>query len=423
MLRDYQQRAVDDLRHGDLLVSPTGTGKSVILAEVASRIAARGGLALAVAHRTELIHQLSRTFSAAWLTPEINVVVRTIQELRNQPPIEGITALIVDEAHHLPSDDWSRLFMEQYPRAELYGATATPERGDGRGLGSAGFKRIVQTITVREAIDAGYLVEPTMLRPDRPLGPGELAQDPVDAYLEHARGTKAIAFFPTVQLAIEATTRFRETVPAAAVWGDMKAADRLAAIQRFQRGEVLVLCSVNVLTEGFDVPETETCILARGFGTAGGYLQAVGRVLRPAPGKTRALVLDLRGCSHDLGDPDEPRAFHLDGRGIRRPSDDADVRFCPVCGVPTVGTECEECGHKGAMRMRKPRVLGLPIDRFARVRRDDDEQKAERLARWLRECRVKGWKEGRALHRFNGAYGEWPARSVVTRARALTSSG
>jgi DNA repair protein RadD len=421
VLRPYQQTAVDQVEHGDLIVSPTGTGKSVMLAEIASREAERGGLALAVAHRTELIHQLSNTFRAAWLTPEMNVLVRSIQELRNSAPLTGVTMLIVDEAHHLPSDDWSRLFAEQYPRAALVGATATPERGDGRGMGSAGFRRIVQTITVREAIDAGYLVQPTMLRPDRPLGPGELAQDPVDAYLEHARGTKAIAFFPTVALAVEAACRFRETVPAAAVWGDMPAKDRLETIRRFQRGELLVLTSVNVLTEGFDVPETETCILARGFGTTGGYLQAVGRVLRPAPGKHRALVLDLRGCSHDLGDPDDERSFHLDGRGIRRPSDDIDVRFCPVCGAPTTSAECEQCGHSGQMRLRKPRVLGLPIDRFARVRKDDDEAQALRLSRWLRECASKGWKEGRALHRFKGAYGNWPARTVVTRARALSS--
>lgn len=419
MLRPYQQRAVDQLEDGDLLVSPTGTGKSVMLAEIARREADAGGLVLAVAHRHELIHQLSNTFRSAWLTPEINVLVRSIQELRMQPPVEGVTLLLWDEAHHCMGDDWARLRTEQYPRARLVGATATPERGDGRALSI--FKRIVQTISVRQAIEAGYLVAPTVLRPERALAPGELAQDPVDAYLEHARGTKAIAFFPNVQLAVEAACRFRETVPAAAIWGDMPAKDRLAVIQRFQRGELLVLTSVNVLTEGFDVPETETCILARGFGTSGGYLQAVGRVLRPAAGKHRALVLDLRGASHDHGDPDDDRSFHLEGKGIRRPGDDTDVRFCPVCGAPVASSECKQCGHAGEMKLRRPRVLGLPLERFAHIRKDDDDARAKRLARWMGECRAKGWKEGRALHRFKGAYGDWPTRSLVDRARALTS--
>lgn len=419
MLRPYQQAAVDALEDGDLIVSPTGTGKSVILAEIALREAAAGGMALVVAHRHELLGQLSNKLREAFLSPEINVLVRSIQELRNQPPIEGVTLLLWDEAHHCMGDDWMRLRTEQYPRARLAGFTATPERGDGRGLSL--FKRIVQTISVKDAIAQGYLVPPVVLRPDRALGPGELAMDPVDAYLKHARGTKAIAFFPTVQLAIEAACRYRETVPAAAVWGDMPAKDRLAVLQRFARGELLVLTSVNVLTEGFDVPETECCVLARGFGTSGGYLQAVGRVLRPAPGKTRGLVLDLRGCSHEHGEPDDERTYHLAGRGIRRACEGDEVRFCPVCGAPTVSKECEQCGHTGEMRLRKPRVLGLPIDRFARVRADDDDAQAHRLAKWMGECRAKGWKEGRALHRFKGAYGDWPARSLVTRARALTS--
>lgn len=420
-LRPYQLEAVNGVEDGDLIVAPTGTGKTHILTELAAREAEAGGLAMLVAHRTELLHQASNKFrEVGWLTPELNVLVRSIQELRNQPPIPGVTMLLWDEAHHCMSDDWSRLRTEQYPRAKLVGFTATPERGDARGLGGL-FKRIRETISVRAAIEAGYLVRPHVLRPPRALGPGELARDPVEFYLEVARGTRAIGFFPDVEAAIEAACRFREYVPAAAVWGEMPAKDRLNTLQRFARGELLVLTSVNVLTEGFDVPETETCILARGFGSAGGYLQAVGRVLRPAPGKVRGLVLDLRGASHDHGEPDDERTFHLDGRGIRRRDDAEDVRFCPVCGSPTVSVSCEQCGHSGEMKRRKPRILGLPMDRFARVRADDEEAQAKRLSRWIRECRSKGWKEGRALHRFNGAYGTWPSASVVSRARSLSS--
>jgi DNA repair protein RadD len=419
-LRHYQARVVDDIRHGDLIVSPTGTGKSVMLAEIASRCVAAGGIPLVVAHRVELIHQLSNTFRAAWLTPEVNVFVRSIQELRrgNAPKA---TMLIVDEAHHLPSDDWSQLISEQYPQAFLVGATATPERGDGRGMGSVGFRRIVTTLTTRDAIEQGYLVKPDVLRPDRALGPGELAQDPVVAYRDHAMGTKAISFRPSVEIAVQMACRFRDElgIKAAAVWGDMLAKDRQRIIAEFASGKLQLLTSVAVLTEGFDVPSVETVILARGYGTAGGMLQAIGRGLRLAEGKTRCLVIDLRGVTHQHGEPDDERTFHLEGRGIRRPSDDIDVRFCPVCGSPVAGAECELCGHSGEMRLRPPRVLGLPIDRFARVRSDDEDQQAARLSRWMSECKAKGWKEGRALHRFKGAYGSFPAREVVTKARLL----
>jgi superfamily II DNA or RNA helicase len=418
-VRPYQARAISELRDRDLLVMPTGTGKTLTLCEWAFDEAEAGRRILWVAHRMELLHQASNALRYAWLEPELNVWVRSIQELRrgNGPKADTI---IVDEAHHLPSDDWSQLIAVQYPTARLIGATATPERGDGRGLGLL-FHRIVAPISIREAIEAGYLIAPAILRPERELGPGELAQHPVDAYLAHAAGRKAILFAPTVDLAVRWATEFRDRgVTSFAVWGEMPADDRKKKLDSFARGEVRVLTSVNVLTEGFDVPDTEVCILARGFGTAGAYLQAVGRVLRPSAGKSSALVLDLRGASHAHGEPDDERTFHLEGRGIRRPADDVDVRFCPVCGYPVSGPACEQCGHSGEMRLRPPRVLGLPIDRFARVRQDDDEARARRLGRWLGECRAKGWKEGRALHRFKGAYGEWPGRELVNKARSLT---
>ncbi len=417
-LRPYQAAAVRQFQDGDLFVSPTGTGKTKTLCAFAFMLAEQRENVLWVAHRRELVHQASEALRDAWMVPEANVWVRSIQELRQGGALPPATWLFVDEAHHLPSDDWSQLRTAQYPNAKLLGATATPERGDGRGMGSL-FSRIVSTITTKEAIAGGYLSPAEVLRPERALGPGELALDPVDAYLKHAPGTKAIVFAPTVDLAIQYATRFRDHVPAGAVWGDLAAKDRARIVADFSEGRTRVLTSVNVLTEGFDVPDVETVILARGFGSVGGYLQAVGRGLRPSAGKKRCLVLDLRGCSHDHGDPDDDRTFHLEGRGIRRPGDDVDVRFCPVCGAPTASAECEQCGYSGALRLRPPRVLGLPLDRFARVRADDDDARARRLSRWLGECRAKGWKEGRALHRYRAAYGEWATAVVMQQARAL----
>jgi DNA repair protein RadD len=418
-IRSYQARALGQIDDGTLLVMPTGTGKTRVLCEVARREAEAGGRPLWVAHRTELLGQASKALRDEWLEPELNVWVRSVQELRRGGGPRA-TMLLLDEAHHYVSDDWSVLRREQYPHAKLVGATATPERGDGRPMGEL-FTKLVVGITVGEALADGYLVPSETLRPDRALGPGELAQDPVKAYVEHANGTKAIVFAPNVELAIQYATRFRDeaNTPTAAIWGDMPAKDRVRILASYTEGTTRVLVSVAVLTEGFDVPDTETVILARGFGTASGYIQAVGRGKRPSPGKKRNLVLDLRGCSHEHGEPDDERTYHLEGRGIRRPGDDIEVKFCPVCGAPVVSTECEQCGHSGAMRLRPPRVLGLPIDRFARVRNDDNDARAQRLAKWLGEARQKGWKEGQAKHRFKAAYGNWPTTELIQKARLL----
>lgn len=399
-----------------LLVQPTGTGKTRTLTEAVRGHVARGGRPLWVAHRRELLSQAEDALRGAGLTPERDVWVRSIQELRASggPPA---TMLVVDEAHHLPSSDWSQLRTEQYPDAMLLGASATPERGDGRGLGAL-FDALVVGITVRDAMAEGWLVPAEIVSPDRALGPGELAQDPVDAYLEHAAGTRAILFASTVELAQTYAVRLTaQGVPSAAVYGAMTG--RTAVLEAYAAGTTRVLTSVAVLTEGVDIPATETVILARGFGTTGGYLQAVGRGLRLSPGKTRCLVLDLRGCAHLHGGPDEERVYSLEGRGIRRAADEIDVRFCPVCGAPVVGESCETCGHAGEMRARPPRVLGLPMTRFAGLRREDDEARCRRLSRWLAHARSKGWREGQALHRYRAAYGDWPPRELVARARSM----
>lgn len=418
-LRDYQQRAIDQLGHGSLLLSPTGTGKTVMLAVAVAERARAGRRCLWVAPRRELVGQASAALVREFLLPGVNVEVRTVQELRASPGRGPLAdCLFFDEAHHLAGDDWSLLATEQYAHAELIGATATPERGDGRALSM--FTRIVEAISISDAIEQGFLVPARVLRPDRPLESGQLAQEPLAAYQEHAAGKKAILFAPDVQVAIQYACVFNMAgFRARAVWGDMPEKDRELAIEKFKAGELDVLTSVNVLTEGFDVPATEVVLLARGFGSAGGYLQAVGRGLRPSPGKSECLVLDLRGCSHLHGEPDDIRSFHLDGKPIRRAGDDPNIRFCPVCGFPTLSATCEQCDYAGPMAKRKPRILGLALDRFARFQQDSDDQKARRLARWIAQGREKGHKDGAAMYRFKGVYFEMPSVQVLRQARLL----
>lgn len=423
-LRDYQRAALERARfhvreqgmRAVLLCMPTGTGKTRTAVEACWGHVQQGGRPLFVAPRRELVDQARKALATrglhlAW--------VRTIQELsRPGAEIPNATMVVLDEARHYVADAWSEL-RAKLPSAIYLGLDATPERGDGRGLGGM-FDVLVEAITVKDAIAQGFLVPAVTLRPEKALGPNEIAQDPIDAYCEHAPGSSAVLFASTVNQAIQYACRFRDRgISAAAVFGEMGTAARDAALADYERGDVKVLTNAYLLTEGWDAPRTETIIIARSFGTAGGYLQAAGRGLRPHPGKSACTILDLRGVSHDHGDPDEPRTWHLDGRAARRACDDENIRFCPVCGAPVVGEQCETCGHAGEMRHRPPRVLGLPMQRFARVRQDDDEARAQRLARWIRLAHSKGWKEGQALHRFKAAYGDWPSRALVARARTM----
>lgn len=419
-LRDYQLRALTEASghfakgaRSVLLQLATGLGKTRTAVHACQRHLELGGKGvLFVAPRRELVTQAVAAFGG----PRPNVHVRTIQSLSDDVP--DVSLVVLDEARHYLSDEWSKL-REKLPHAFYLGLDATPERADGRGLGTM-FDVLVPGLPIRDAIARGYLVAPEVVRPDRALEAGELAQDPVDAYLGFAPKSKAIGFFPSVAEAQRMAAKFCERgVRAAAVWGEMPTRDRESALKALADGDLDILTNQYLLGEGLDIVSVETVILARGFGTAGAYLQAVGRALRPAPGKTRALVLDLRGISHVHGDPDEPRTYHLEGKAVRRKGEGEDVQFCPVCGAPTATAACEQCGHAGEMRARPPRVLGLPMTRFAKLRQDDEEQRALRLSRWLSAARARGWREGQAMHRFRAAYGDWPSRSLLARARSM----
>ena len=169
-------------------------------------------------------------------------------------------------------------------------------------------------------------------------------------------------------------------------------------------------------TEGFDVPAVDCIILARGIGTDGGYIQMVGRALRPAPEKTDALILDLQGASHAHGHPEDDRQYSLHGRGIRKAdsTDGVDQPYCRVCGAPIkAGETCSECGT--APREIIQRVTGAALVPYASKRREPPDKRAETLARWIAAGRARGWKPTAALAKYRAVYGAWPD-AVVRRA-------
>jgi superfamily II DNA or RNA helicase len=427
-LRPYQQACLDKARahihagaQSVLVCMPTGVGKTRTAVEACLGHVRLDGLPLFVAPRRELVAQATATLLAAGLAPERQVFVRTIQEL-TQPgaSIPPATMVVLDEARHYVADAWSSI-RKALPEAVYLGLDATPERGDGRGLGGM-FDVLVEAISVKEAIAGGFLVPCEVLRPERPLGPRELAQDPLEAYLAHAAGTSAVVFCSSVEEAQKLSDRFNERgVMAEAAWGEMHPNLRNAALRRFAEGRIRVLTNMHLLTEGWDAPITETVILARGFPTVGAMLQATGRGLRPHPGKCRCLLIDLTGCTHLHGEPDEERSWHLEGRAARRASESVDLRWCPICGaVVLAGAACEQCGYSGAeMKKRKPRVLGLPIDRFARERAMPEERQLRELAGLMRAARARGYREGWAVKIWSHKFGRAVTSEMKRAARSL----
>lgn len=426
-LRPYQTAFVARLRsvvqqgaRRVCCVAPAGSGKttcfSAIMAGHLQRAPHHQGLV--IVHRRELKDQATRALMAAGVSMQ-RCAVETVQSMLAADRFPSATMVIWDECHHAPADTWSKA-AEVYRDAILLGFTATPERGDGRGLGGSTFERMVVAVQPSELIASGYLVPCEVIAPSSRLKGGQIAQSPVTAYEAHAPGEVAIVFSPTVAIAEDHCRGFTDRGHAAeALHGAMGATERDAIIGRFRSGQTRVLVNCAILTEGFDHPPTSCIILARGASTAGAFIQTTARASRPYPGKTRALLLDLVGASHVHGAPDEDRVFSLDGKGIRRSEQDVDVAFCAVCGAVKTAALCTECGHQAEPVTQE--VTGERLVKFAKKRAEDDEQRARTLARWLLEARSKGWKPGSALFKYAAVYGAMPPANVRAAANYLLS--
>lgn len=435
ILRPYQLQAIEQVRacmrqgHARVvLVVPTGGGKTVIAAEVVRSAVAKGKRVVWLAHRTELVDQACATLvklgldvgalsasSAFAVRLDAPVQVASIQTLVARETMRPPADLIVwDECHHAgeAAEEWVRL-LDAYPMVHVLGLTATPERGDGMGLAPL-FTGLVVGVTVRRLTQDGHLVPCEIDRPASCLrddaGPNDppnpLAQDPLKRYLETAKGRQGFLFARTVEEAEKYAADFTAAgVRSVCVHGKTHDDARTMALRYFRDGIVRMLMNVYVFTEGTDLPMAEVCILATCPGTAGGYLQRIGRILRPAPGKTSALLIDLPGASHRYGPPEDERIYKLTGRAIVRAG-----QVCRVCGQPVVEYPCEACGYAPSPDARESgdgtEVVDQPMAKYARKIAEGPEQRWETLVRWLRVARAKGHKSGSVRHKWKAVYGE-----------------
>lgn len=440
-LRDYQTRLIHAARaemlrgkRRVLCVMPTGAGKTVTAAAMVESAVAKGRRVGWLTHRAELVEQAATTLERFGLTVGVvsaksrrlpallaSVKVCSIQTLlARESDRPELDVLFWDEAHHAndSAKEWTGL-LASYPGAPIVGLTATPECGSGAGLGGS-FDALVVGPTVRELTalweqdHTQGLVPCRWVGPDRMLEAGQIAQDPVVGYREYGRGEhgewrQAILFAKSVEEAHKYAASFNAAgVRAECVTGVTGNADREASLNLFRRGVVRVLTNVYVLTEGTDLPMAEVIMLARGAGSASIYLQMVGRGLRPSPGKTSCLLWDGRGVAHLHGQPDDERAYSLDGRGITLVREAA----CAVCRQPLGdGYPCSRCGYKPESATGEgtgeTEVVGVPMSPARRWGTTADEQQRTRtLLKWVREATEKGHRPTAVRHKWRGVFGD-----------------
>jgi superfamily II DNA or RNA helicase len=394
---------------------------------VASHVA-RGGKVSWLAHRIELVDQAAATLESFGLSvgsrgrgASAPVQVGMVQTMVRRGAAPDATLVIADECHHHgESVSWSDLLRAYLGGgAHVVGLTATPSRADGQAL--HGFDALVVAAQIRELQALGLLVPLKIKAPGKTLGSKYIAQSPVDAYLENARGRSAVVFAPHIKAAEDYERDFRALgVTARIVTGETDDRERADTLSQFSRGLLPVVINVMVLTEGFDAPICSCVIVGRGCGSPGLWIQMVGRGLRPSPGKRDCLLLDLRGLTHLHGRPDADREYHLDGEGITL-AGGAPVteRLCKVCGCPLgAETTCPECGKEH--ELVTPSATGEKLVDWREVlSQDPPDKRASRLAKWMREARDKGWKPAAVMFKYKAVYGHWPDSNTRARAEGM----
>jgi superfamily II DNA or RNA helicase len=235
---------------------------------------------------------------------------------------------------------------------------------DGKGL-SAAFDALVVGPTGKELIASGWLSPFVVFAPERMVNLkgartvagdfvlGDLAKrmntegvlaDAVAEYKQHLAGKTAIAFCTTIEHSQATAEFFRANgIEAQHLDGDTPAAERRLLLELLTAGTVKIISNCALISEGLDIPSVGGVILLRPTKSLTVYLQAVGRAMRPAPGK-RAVILDHAGNVFRHGMPDLEHAWSLEGRP--KTKGEALVRRCPECGalIPISARQCPECG-------------------------------------------------------------------------------
>ena len=345
VLRNYQQEMIDRLeeawsQYRSVMVQmPTGTGKTVLMAEVIRRKMSdvrrkKSDGILIVAHRRELLDQIRGTVGYFGIDMEKNhIVVESIQKLSRGEFLTEFepSLVIIDEAHHALAKTY-RMLWERWPQAKFLGLTATPCRLDSTGFLDL-FQTLVQSHTIQEFIKMGWLsdFDYVTAEPDNPIlkqvaglkkrgidgdyqtkemalvmDCEESIENLYEAYRKFVNGKKGIVYAIDRNHA-QHITEYYQKQKVNCCWIEAKTptAERDRLVQDYRDGLIDVVVNVDILSEGADFPEVEFIQLARPTLSLSKYLQQVGRGMRIAEGKDKVVILDHVGMYQSFGLPTE----------------------------------------------------------------------------------------------------------------------
>lgn len=397
-LRPYQQQAIEQIRksyrNGNqrvVLVSPTGSGKTVIASDIVERVTRNNGHVIFIAHRKEIIDQTSQKLIEIGVphgiimgddsryNPNAPVQIASIQTLirRKFPHTDFI---IIDECHLSIAASYQKI-IHHYNNTPILGLTATPWRTDGQGLQHV-YDDMVIVSQVKELVKNGYLLAPEIFAPYRPdlskvrvragdyveadlttiMDKNHLIGSIISHWKAYARDMTTVVFASSRQHSKHITQSFIDAgISAAHLDHTTPKDERSNILQQLANREIKVVSNVGILTEGWDLPQLECLVMARPTMSETLYLQMVGRVMRITKNKTKALMLDHAGCFFRHNSPIVDRNYSLNDRISKRSGKKLGrrlIKICPDCYriCTSHSTTCPICKY----RFNKETIKKIP---------------------------------------------------------------
>jgi len=432
-LRPYQNDVVEQLRiawregyKAPCIVLPCGGGKSCILADMARRTTWNGKRVLFLVHRRELVDQIIGTFCRWGVDMRFCDVMMVQTATRRRKKLPHPDLIMTDENHHSLATSYRNIY-DQFPEVLRVGVTATPIRLNGDGLGDVNDKLII-------GVSAKWLIENHCLAPYDYYAPdvadltglhtkmGEYVTadiekamikkavfgDVIGYYRRFADGKKAVCYCASIKHSEAMAKTFSENgISAAHIDGETPSAQRAQIIADFRSGKVQILCNVDLISEGFDVPDCECAILLRPTQSLTLYIQQSMRCMRYRKDK-RAVIIDHVGNYARFGLPDDDREWSLEKheRKKAKQAEEIKTKMCPECflafepqnkvGKPII---CPHCGYvfpkQEREELEQEQAELQKIEGF-RLRYDGPES-CRTYSELLDYAKLKGYKPGWAF--------------------------
>ena len=459
-LRNYQVNLIDKVRASILagnrkvlVVLPTGSGKTFVMADIAKRSVDNGHKILAMMHRRQLVTQMQDRFRDYELESGLimaghdhdlgsNIQIGTVQTYHRRldlydvdnPFFVDASVVFIDEAHRSLSKTFQKVLL-RYPKKIVIGVTATPCLASGRGMGDY-YDDLVEGPGIQELIDGGHLVPGRYYAPTAPdlnklrtiagdyekRGLAEVMNTPKivgDVFQNWARlapGMQTIVFAVNVKHSRALCVEFqRNGVNAEQLDAHSSEERRTEVLHGLQFGNIQVVCNVGLYTEGFDYPGMGCIVIARPTKSMGLWRQMVGRGLRPYPDKEKCVIIDHGGCVDRLGFVEDPVFWQLDGKMIAYKKKNVrkkekHIMTCDECCFQFTGDTCPNCGYKLVDYYKKVAALDAELVEIGKAtkKKPTMEEKRAWFAMFEYHRRHKGYNRGWSAHKMKERFGTWP---------------